>query len=210
MDEMTSRPPRRKVTAALEGGLSIGLLGGSFNPAHTGHLEVTVSVREQLRLDRCWWLVTPGNPLKPQGEYASLDRRVADANRFAIGRPWLTVTDIESHLGTRYTVDTLTALCRRFPKTRFVWIMGADNLFTFHHWRGWRQIASLLPIAVMSRPGYTLAATRSVAGQALRAYRVKERSVAALPFSEPPAWALLPTVHNPISSTAIRANVAGT
>jgi nicotinate-nucleotide adenylyltransferase len=131
-------------------GLRIGLLGGSFNPAHGGHLHVSLTAMKRLGLDYVWWLVSPGNPLKEAP--APLDKRLAGA--WAIARhPRLIVSDIEAQLGTRYTVDTIRALQRRFPGVTFVWLMGSDNLENFHRWRNWQEIARRLPLAVVQRPG---------------------------------------------------------
>ena len=131
-------------------GLRIGLLGGSFNPAHGGHLHVSLTAMKRLRLDYVWWLVSPGNPLKETP--APLDKRLAGARAIA-RHPRLIVSDIEAQLGTRYTIDTVKALQRRFPFVHFVWLMGSDNLENFHHWRNWQEIARRLPLAVVQRPG---------------------------------------------------------
>ncbi len=131
----------------------IGLLGGSFNPAHDGHRAISLNAMRALGLDEVWWLVSPGNPLKPKAGMAPLAARLASAQRVVRGtriRP----TAIERELGSVYTVDTLTALTRRYPKARFIWLMGADNIGQFHRWRDWRRIAATLPIAVIARPGY--------------------------------------------------------
>ncbi len=138
-------------------GMRIGLLGGSFNPPHEGHALVTRLALTRLGLDRVWWLVTPGNPLKSPAELAALQERVEAARRLVAG-PRVAVTDIEAQIGARYTYDTLAWLARRAPGVRFVWLMGADNLRQFHHWRHWRAIADLTPIAVVDRPGSTLRA----------------------------------------------------
>ena len=159
------------ITASIAAGQRVGLLGGSFNPAHQGHIEITEAARRQLRLDQCWWLVSPGNPLKDPSIYGALDDRCALASAMAQGRPWLRVTAIEDRLGTRYTIDTLKALTTRFASTRFVWLMGADNLASFHQWRDWRGIAAAMPICVVSRPGYAQAALASPAARVLAQYR---------------------------------------
>ena len=140
----------------------IGLLGGSFNPAHSGHRAISLAARKALDLDEVWWLVSPGNPLKPDAGMAPLAVRLASARAMARRAP-IRPTDIEARLGTRYTVDTLAALIRRYPNHRFVWLMGGDNLAQFHHWRDWRRIARLMPIAVIARPGYDRAAHRAPA-----------------------------------------------
>ena len=134
-------------------GKATGLLGGSFNPAHGGHHDISRFAIDALRLDELWWLVSPGNPLKPKKGMAPLPARLASARR-AARRTRIKPTAIEAELGTRYTIDTLRALTRRYPKRRFIWIMGADNLAQFHQWKDWRAIARLMPIAVIARPGY--------------------------------------------------------
>lgn len=131
----------------------IGLLGGSFNPAHGGHRAISLQAMDALALDGLWWLVSPGNPLKPKTGMAPLPARLASA-RAAARRSRISATAIEAELGTRYTVDTLRALVRRYPQHRFIWLMGADNLGQLHHWRDWRNIARMMPIAVIARPGY--------------------------------------------------------
>jgi nicotinate-nucleotide adenylyltransferase len=157
----------------------------------------------RLRLDRVWWIVTPGNPLKDPGELAATAERMAEARRLA-NHPRIEVTAFEAEIGARYTVDTLTFLVRRFPGTRFVWIMGADNLASFHHWRGWRRIARMMPIAVIDRPGFTLKATRSRAATRFAADRVEEAEARCLPVTRPPAWVFLHGPRSTLSSTELR------
>ena len=134
-------------------GKPTGLLGGSFNPAHNGHRDISRFAIEALALDELWWLVSPGNPLKPKVGMAPLPARLSSARRVA-RRTRIRPTAMEAQLGTRFTVDTLKAIQRRYPKRRFIWIMGADNLAQFHQWKHWRAIARLMPIAVIARPGY--------------------------------------------------------
>jgi nicotinate-nucleotide adenylyltransferase len=148
-----------------------GLLGGSFNPAHGAHRAISLFALEALGLDEVWWLVSPGNPLKPAAGMAPLSARVRSAQAQARRAP-IKVTAIERELGTRYTIDTLRALRRRFPRRRFVWLMGADNLAQFHAWKDWRGIAREMPIAVIARPGYDDAALASPAMAWLRRYRL--------------------------------------
>jgi nicotinate-nucleotide adenylyltransferase len=144
-------------------GLRIGLLGGSFNPAHAGHLYVAEVARKRLHLDYIWFLVAPQNPLKLSSETAPLEQRLAGVRALAGRHRRLVVTDLEQKLGTRYTIDTLKALNARFPRVRFVWLMGSDNLEQFHCWRRWTQIAALVPVAVVLRPGSVLAPLRAKA-----------------------------------------------
>jgi nicotinate-nucleotide adenylyltransferase len=185
--------------------MRIGLLGGSFNPPHPGHALVTRIVLTRLRLDRVWWLVTPGNPLKSQADLAALHARVEAARRLFAG-PRVAVTDIEAKIGARYTYDTLAWLARRAPKVRFVWIMGADNLGQFHLWRHWRDIAGLVPIAVVDRPGSTLKATSSRAAAALASWRVPEAEAARFAERRPPALLFLHGPRSELSSTVLRGN----
>jgi nicotinate-nucleotide adenylyltransferase len=147
-----------------------GLLGGSFNPAHVAHRRISLFARDALGLDEVWWLVSPGNVLKPAVGMAPLGARVASARKVARRAP-IRVTAIEAELGTRYTIDTLRRIKHRYPKRRFVWLMGADNLAQFHRWRGWRAIAREMPIAVVARPGYDAQALASPAMVWLRRWR---------------------------------------
>ncbi len=184
-------------------GMRIGLYGGSFNPAHEGHRLVSLLALKRLRLDRIWWLVTPGNPLKPTGELASLSEQITDARALS-AHPRIDVTGFEAAVGSRYTVDTLAFLKRRYPGVDFVWIMGADNLASFHRWRGWRDIARMMPIAVIDRPGWTLKATHSRAASALGWARVDEQAAEALAACPPPVWTFLHGPRSYASSTELR------
>ncbi len=179
----------------------IGLLGGSFNPAHRAHRRISLAAIEQLGLDEVWWLVSPGNPLKPAAGMAPLPARFASAVRMARRAP-IRVTAIERELGTRYTVDTLRALERRYPRDRFVWIMGADNLAQFDQWKDWRAIARSMPIVVFARPGYERAAFGGRAMAWLRRYRAP---AAALQSGKPPLLVWLRYDPDPVSATALRA-----
>jgi nicotinate-nucleotide adenylyltransferase len=183
--------------------MRIGLYGGSFNPAHGGHRHVSRMALRRLGLDRVWWIVTPGNPLKDLGELASTAARAREARKVAAD-PRIDVTVFEEAIGARYTVDTLAYLKRRCPGVRFVWIMGADNLAGFHRWRGWQRIARMMPIAVVDRPGWTLKAVRSRAAAALAADRIGESHAAALPDLAPPAWVFLHGPRSHLSSTQLR------
>jgi nicotinate-nucleotide adenylyltransferase len=186
-------------------GLRIGLLGGSFNPPHEAHRAVSQLALRRLGLDRVWWLVTPGNPLKDTRALAPLAERVAAAQTIA-AHPRIDVTDLEAAIDTRFTADTIAWLTHRFQAVRFVWIMGADNLAQFHRWQNWRNIAAAVPIAVVDRFGASYAATASPAAQALAASRIRERDARSLPDRAPPAWVYLHGLKSPLSSTAIRAN----
>lgn len=182
----------------------IGLLGGSFNPAHGGHRRISLAARDQLGLDELWWLVSPGNPLKPAAGMAPLAARLASAQARGRHAP-IRATAIEATLDTRYSADTIRALARRYPRHRFVWIMGADNLAQFDRWRDWRGIARALPIAVAVRPGYGAIARRSRAMHWLG--RFARPASAAKRWTEwsLPALVLLRTRPDPASATARRA-----
>ncbi|UVI40035.1 nicotinate-nucleotide adenylyltransferase [Qipengyuania spongiae] len=183
--------------------LRIGLLGGSFNPAHGGHRRISLFAKAALGLDEVWWLVSPGNPLKPKAGMAPLPVRMGSAARQARRAP-IRVTAIERQLGTRYTVDTLRALGRRYPKRKFVWLMGADNLAQFHLWRDWRGIAREMPIAVIARPGYDGAALASPAMAWLRRYRVPLASFTNGGEWSAPALVILRFDPDERSATALR------
>lgn len=194
-------PPRAIPPHAA--GLRIGLLGGSFNPPHAAHRAISLFAMRRLGLDRVWWLVTPGNPLKEGRALHALHARMAAAKAVA-RHPRIDVSCLETVIGTRYTIDTISYLRRRCPSVRFVWIMGADNLAQFHKWKDWRQIASLVPIAVVDRPPDSFRALSSVAAQALRPYRIDERLAATLASRRPPAWTFLTGLKSGLSSTGLR------
>jgi len=181
----------------------VGLLGGSFNPAHGGHRRISLFARQALGLDEVWWLVSPGNPLKPKVGMAPLAARLASARKQARGVP-IRATAIERELGTVYTVDTLRALQRRYPKVHFVWLMGSDNLAQFHRWRDWRAVARTMPIAVIARPGYDDAASISPAAGWLGRYRRTAASLRLGKGWQVPALIKLRFDPDPRSATAIR------
>jgi nicotinate-nucleotide adenylyltransferase len=182
----------------------IGLLGGSFNPAHRGHLHVSLEALKRLKLDAVWWLVAPQNPLKPVKGMAPLQTRLAGARALA-RHPRIAVTDLEQRLGTRFTTDTLTELRRRFPRTHFVWLMGADNLAQIRHWERWREIFRLAAVAVFDRPTYCLGALAGLAAQRFKRRRRQPRDVRRLAAGDLPAWAFFPIRLDPSSATALRA-----
>ena len=181
----------------------IGLLGGSFNPAHGGHRRISLFVLRALALDEIWWMVSPGNPLKPKAGMAPLDARVRSAMGQARRAP-IRVTAIERELGTRYTVDTLGAIERRYPRYDFVWLMGADNLAQFHRWKDWRGIARRMPIAVIARPGYNAGAIASPAMAWLRRFSVPLSSFVNRGEWSAPALVILRFDPDERSATAIR------
>jgi len=188
----------------MAAGRRVGLLGGSFNPAHDGHVRISAIARARLGLDRVWWLVSPQNPLKSGGDLADLARRAAAAR--ALARPgYIEVTTLEAAIGARYTIETVTFLRRRYPDVRFVWLMGADNLAIFHRWRAWRAIARTMPIAVIDRPGTGFPAAASRVARLLARRRLDEADAPALATASPPAWLIIHGPLSPQSSTAIRA-----
>jgi nicotinate-nucleotide adenylyltransferase len=184
-------------------GLRIGLLGGSFNPAHDGHRLASLMALKKLGLDRVWWLVTPGNPLKDNRDLPSQETRIAAARGVA-SHPHIMVTDIEARLGTRFTAETLAALKQRCPGVRFIWLMGSDNLAQFHRWQNWRGIASMMPMAVIDRPGTTHKAVYSRAGIALARWRLDESDGLLLATAIAPAWMFLHGRRSDLSSTSLR------
>jgi nicotinate-nucleotide adenylyltransferase len=184
-------------------GQRIGLFGGSFNPPHKGHVHVSLAALKRLKLDQVWWLVSPGNPLKSQGNLAPLAERMEAAHALT-HHPHLRITDLEQRLKTRYTVETLHQILKRCPDAHFVWIMGADNLKNFHRWKGWRRIAQFMPIAVIDRYGATHQAPRSKAGNALARFRIREREAGRLASCQTPAWVFLHAPRLIVSSTQLR------
>ena len=184
-------------------GLCIGPFGGSFNPAHDGHRLASLTALRRLQLDKVWWLVTPGNPLKDNTRLPPLPERIRQARSVA-NSARIHVTGIEARLRTRYTADTLRALKRRCPGVRFVWIMGSDNLASFHRWNEWRAIARMMPIAIIDRPGSTHSAMASPAANWLSRWRIPESQAATLARTEPPAWVFLHGRRSALSSTMLR------
>jgi nicotinate-nucleotide adenylyltransferase len=184
--------------------MRIGLFGGTFDPPHLAHLGASLLAMKRLKLDRMWWLVTPGNPLKDTRGLRPLALRMADARELA-GHPRIDVTGLEAVINTRYTYDTLEFLVRRCPRVHFVWVMGADNLRSFYRWQNWRGIANLLPMAVVDRMGSSLYATGGRAPQALARYRLPEHLATELAGRKPPVWVYLHGLKSPLSSTALRA-----
>lgn len=184
-------------------GQVVGLLGGSFDPAHEGHAHITREALKRFGLDRVWWLVSPGNPLKPKGP-APLERRMARA-RLVMDHPRVDVTDIEARLGTRYTAETLARLRALYPDVRFVWLMGADNLAQFHLWQDWRAIMETVPVGVLARPGQRISARMSRASALYARYRIPGSQSQLLAQAKAPAWCFVNVAMTDASSTAIRA-----
>jgi nicotinate-nucleotide adenylyltransferase len=183
----------------------IGLLGGSFNPAHNGHLEISQVAIDVLGLDQVWWMVSPGNPLKDENDMAPFADRFSSAEEIAKD-PNIMVTDIESEMDTKFTIDTLKRLKTKFPDTKFVWLMGADNLAQFDQWKDWKKIANTVPFAIFNRPSYSSANETSVAATELKDYLIKTSQAHTLYNLKPPAWVYYQKTDNPLSSTEIRRN----
>jgi nicotinate-nucleotide adenylyltransferase len=191
------RPP-----GPVADGLRVGLLGGSFNPAHEGHIYASALALKQLQLDYVWWLVSPQNPLKYANGMAAFGERLALARHF-VRHPRIVVTGLEAVLGTRFTVDTLHAVQNRFARLRFVWLMGSDNLLQLPRWRDWQAIFAAMPVAVVARPGTALAARASKAATRFRnAYVPPSRHIPVMPS---PAWTILDAKRSGASATALRA-----
>jgi nicotinate-nucleotide adenylyltransferase len=181
----------------------IGLLGGSFNPPHAAHVLISEIALRRLGLDAVWWLVTPGNPLKDHGELAPISDRILACKRL-VGYRHIKISDVEVKLATPYTAATLSYLKTRHPTVRFVWIMGADSLASFHRWNHWRQIWATVPIAVVDRPGWRLKALSASAARALANHRRPEQRSSRLAADTPPSWAFLTGPTSSSSSTALR------
>ncbi|NVJ99649.1 MAG: nicotinate (nicotinamide) nucleotide adenylyltransferase [Alphaproteobacteria bacterium] len=187
--------------AAQWRGRSVALYGGSFNPGHSGHTHVAQECLKRLGVDAVWFLVSPGNPQKANGDMADFDKRFASIETLAGNHPRLSVTDLEVRLGTRYSAHTVRALQTAMSKTRFIWVMGADNLAGFHTWYEWRKIAGSLPIAIFDRPGYSIGGLNGKFSQAYKRFRVRPEKLLK---SDVPAWAFLTIPRHPASATRLR------
>lgn len=184
-------------------GQVVGLLGGSFDPAHDGHVHITKAALERFGLDRVWWLISPANPLKTRGP-APIGERMAAA-KSVMQHPRVTITDIEERLGTLYTAQTIVALQAAYPGVHFVWLMGADNLAQFHRWQDWREIMERVPVGVLARPGDRISARMSKTARLYRAHRLIGRASQLLARAEAPMWSFVNLPMSQSSSTAIRA-----
>ena len=203
-------PPASRAYADIPpcgAGQAIGLHGGSFNPPHAGHRHVSLIALSRLGLDQLWWLVSPGNPLKEHAQLASLAERMREAACVA-SHPRIVVTGLEAVHGIRFTADLAAFLSSRLRPVRFVWIMGSDNLVTFHRWERWRVIADRFPIAVINRPGSLAAPVNARAAVAMARYRVDERDAGSLAGRRPPAWTFLTAPRTGASSTILRLSTA--
>ena len=205
---LAGRPQALRLGFDLKRGMKVGLYGGSFNPAHDGHAHVAETARRKLGLDRVIWLVSPQNPLKSRHETADLEERVAGAKALAHGYA-MVVAAVETHLGSNYTIDTIRGLKARFPGVKFVWIMGADSLASFHRWRGWTQIMHEVPVAVISRPWISLKSRFSPAAIRFARFRRSPQSGPRLAYAKTPAWTFLFGRFNFQSSSALRARRKG-
>ncbi|MQP65399.1 nicotinate-nucleotide adenylyltransferase [Niveispirillum sp. SYP-B3756] len=195
--------PPRPLAGGLWRGLRVGLFGGSFNPAHGGHRHMSLMALRMLGLDEVWWLVSPQNPLKSLDGMAPLTQRMAGAARVA-NHPRIRVSDIETRMGTRYTVDTLAGLKRHFPGTDFVWLMGADNLAQMPRWRGWTRIFGMVPVAIFPRQPYSVGALGGKAARRFAKARWQMSAAKHLAGAKAPAWVFLEAPLHPASATAIR------
>ncbi|MBP8247850.1 MAG: nicotinate-nucleotide adenylyltransferase [Phenylobacterium sp.] len=202
------RPATLRLGFTLTPGMRVGLYGGSFNPVHAGHAHVAETARKRLKLDRVIWLVSPQNPLKSSKETATLAERMAGVRKVARGRAMI-VSDAETAIGSTYTIDTLRVLKARFPGVKFVWIMGADSLASFHRWRGWTQIMGGAPVAVVSRPWISLKSRFSPAARRFGHARRPASQAPILAGTKPPRWVFLTGPLNFLSSTAMRARMGG-
>jgi len=202
-------PTPARLAAALSGrlpaaGSRIGLLGGSFNPPHRAHREISLQALSYLALDEVWWLVSPQNPLKSTEGMAPLPQRL-EAAQAMVGHPKLRAAALESALGTRRTIDSLGALQNRFPRVKFVWLMGADNLIQIERWHAWQQIFHRVPVAIFDRPSYSLKAMAAKPAKHFHKNRLKEAYSRCLADRQPPVWVFVHGHRNPLSASSIRA-----
>lgn len=200
---MRKIPPRVPIHRRKQ--MTVGLLGGSFNPAHEGHLHISREALKRLRLDQVWWMVSPQNPLKSTAGMAAFEQRMGAA-RAAARDPRIRVTDLERRMGTTQTAQTLERLKRTVPGVRFVWLMGADNLAQIHRWYRWHKIFTSVPLAVFARPTYDSKALAGLAATRFARSQLPERFASTLAYRTPPAWVFLAIRRHAASATAIRAS----
>ncbi|HEU0117274.1 MAG TPA: nicotinate-nucleotide adenylyltransferase [Alphaproteobacteria bacterium] len=194
--------PHLRASTALRG-LRVGLLGGSFNPAHDGHLAMSLFALRRLQLDQVWWIVSPQNPLKPTKDMVPFSARLEKTRKFVHSRR-IVVTDIEQRLGTRYTVDTLRKLQKNFPYTDFIWLMGADNLKQIPRWKCWPEIFQRVPVAIFRRPGSTVGRGLGKPAQRFNRFWRPTSEAGDLVMAPAPAWMILDNPLNNLSSTELR------
>ena len=193
----------------IDGNRKIGILGGSFNPAHDGHVHISYEAKKRLQLDAIWWLVSPGNPLKSNKQQLPIDKRLAQTQEIASPHPYIEATDLERLFKTRYSINTIKRLQTSYPKTQFTWLIGADNLYCFDQWRQWKEIMLGIPIAVFDRQPFAYPSTRSMAATYGKNHRIPSNHSAALPLANSPCWTYHFTSPHPQSSTAIRHGSSG-
>lgn len=203
MSSIASKTPPHLFSGPHYAGMRIGLLGGSFNPAHEGHIHISLLALKKMRLHQVWWLVSPQNPLKAQKGMAGLNARLDIAKKITATHPHIIVSDLESQLHTRFTADTLAKLKARFPRTEFVWMMGADNLIQLPQWERWHDVFDLADIAVFRRPPYAVGVLRGLAAQRFSHKRIDDRK-AALIGKKAKKWVLFANKLNALSATQIR------
>ena len=184
-------------------GRTVGLLGGSFNPAHEGHRHVSLYALKMLGLDAVWWMVSPQNPLKSKKDMAPLKKRMESAHAASL-HPRIIVTDIETHLNTRYTADTLSALKKLYPHTTFIWLMGTDNLRQIHRWERWQDIFQMVPVCILDRPPRGDSVRTCPALERFRPFLLRQNASSRLKMAAPPAWIILHIPLNDMSATKIR------
>jgi len=187
-------------------GLKVGLLGGSFNPAHEAHVEISLAAIKRLGLDYVWWMVSPQNPLKSKTGMASVKRRKKTARKLS-SHHRIKITSFERRLGTRYSADSIKMITRMLPETQFVWLMGADNLAQFSKWQNWQDIANMVPVAIFDRPGYSMSSVSAKMAQRFHQNRLSEYQARSLTNTPPPAWVYCHGKKNPLSATEIRSKL---
>lgn len=203
-------PSSKAMLEPLANGMKVGLFGGSFNPAHIGHLHLAQTAKKRLGLDKILWLVSPGNPLKSVKSWENYSERLQSAKDLTSAHPSQIVCESEKIFATRYTIDTINGFKKRWAGVDFVWLIGADNLRNFHLWRDWQQIVKALPIAVIARPDDPIIARLSPFARQFANYRLPEAAAKVLARQNSPAWVYLPAPYCQVSSTALRVDTPST